>query len=341
MASKEAVLHRGLSRADACDLSVIIPAHNAEKYMRQTLESVATVVEECKSTVVQIVVVINGSKDATDVVVREFAASWTGWIDVFEMELGCLSSARNLALDNSKGRYIAFLDSDDIWLSGMRDVIPLVHSSSSDIIEFNAVRFSDEVDIPLSKGIFDQYLSGSCGQVFLKESVFKFAKWYVWTRFFKASVLEVIRFSPARRYEDINFVAFAYLKARSIYSTSVRAIGYRINPSSITSNPREKDVADLLYFLDEQKQWLALFTDPQEVRLIKILRCNTWTAAHSLQHSMDAVSKEAKAHMSDVRRELLVDGIYRELGPVVQIHIKFGRLYGFYKSAKRCIKSLI
>ena len=341
MVSKEAALHRSLSGADACDLSIIIPAHNAEKYMRQTLESVANIIEECKSTVVQVVVVINGSKDATDVVVREFAASWTGWIDVFEMELGCLSSARNLALDNSRGRYIAFLDSDDIWLSEMKEVIPLVSLDSFDIIEFNAVRFVNEAEIPLLSGIFDGYLSGSCGPASLKESVFKFAKWFLWARFFKASVLKGIRFCPARRYEDINFAAFAYLKARSVYSTSARAIGYRVNPSSITSNAREKDVADLLFFLDEQKQWLALFTDPQEVRLIKILRCNTWTAAHSLQHSVDAVSKETETHMSDVRRELLGDGIYRELGPAVQIHIKFSRLYGLYKAAKRCIKGLI
>jgi glycosyltransferase involved in cell wall biosynthesis len=88
-------------------VSVIIPAYNAEKYIAATLHScLAQSLSD-----IEIIVVDDGSSDRTAQIVEGFDDSR---LCLLRKENGGVSSARNHALRFASGRYVQFLDADDI-----------------------------------------------------------------------------------------------------------------------------------------------------------------------------------------------------------------------------------
>lgn len=94
------------------EVTVLIPAYNATRYLAQTLDSV---VSQSYSQW-HIVVVDDGSKDGTAELAEDYALRLPGRMTVLRKENGGVSSARNLGIRESRGDIIALLDADDIWL---------------------------------------------------------------------------------------------------------------------------------------------------------------------------------------------------------------------------------
>lgn len=89
-------------------VSVVIPAHNAEQYLAETLQSVFAQTY----TALEVIVVDDGSTDGTAALVREQfpAAACLSKVN------GRVARARNHGIDHARGEWIAFLDADDVWL---------------------------------------------------------------------------------------------------------------------------------------------------------------------------------------------------------------------------------
>jgi glycosyltransferase involved in cell wall biosynthesis len=91
-------------------VSVIVPVYNCERFVREALDSVlAQGVPD-----LEIVVVDDGSTDATLQVVEQFGSV----VRVLRQRNLGPAAARNRAVRASRGRYLAFLDGDDVWLPG-------------------------------------------------------------------------------------------------------------------------------------------------------------------------------------------------------------------------------
>ncbi len=91
-------------------LSVIIPAYNRADLVPITVDSVLN----SGLDDFEIVVVDDGSTDQTPDVVRAMATP----VRYLRQANGGLASARNAGFAASRGRYVAFLDSDDLWFPG-------------------------------------------------------------------------------------------------------------------------------------------------------------------------------------------------------------------------------
>jgi glycosyltransferase involved in cell wall biosynthesis len=89
------------------EVSVIIPTHNYAQYIRQALDSVFN--QTYKDY--EIIVVDDGSQDST----REIMLSYGDRIRYYYQENQGPAKARNKGIIESRGKYIAFLDADDIW----------------------------------------------------------------------------------------------------------------------------------------------------------------------------------------------------------------------------------
>ncbi len=94
-------------------ISVIIPTYNSAKYITETIHSVQA--QEWQE--LEIIIMDDGSSDNTLSVVRALAAE-DSRIKVYQQENGKPAKARNNAVREAQGTWIALLDSDDIWLPG-------------------------------------------------------------------------------------------------------------------------------------------------------------------------------------------------------------------------------
>ena len=93
-------------------ISVVIPAYNAEKTI---IECINSVLNQTRIDLIEeIIIVDDGSKDQTANVVRENFDNKL--IRIISKSNGGVSSARNTGIKSAKGKWIALLDSDDIWL---------------------------------------------------------------------------------------------------------------------------------------------------------------------------------------------------------------------------------
>ena len=92
-------------------VSIITPSHNSSLHIAQTIESVLTQTYEQW----EMIIADDASTDSTPRIVKEYAQKDTR-IRLIPMELHSgAAEARNTALRDARGRYIAFLDSDDLW----------------------------------------------------------------------------------------------------------------------------------------------------------------------------------------------------------------------------------
>jgi glycosyltransferase involved in cell wall biosynthesis len=90
--------------------SVIIPAYNAERFLRQAVESALAQTYPR----VEVIVVNDGSTDGTQKLAEELARN-DGRVKVFTQENAGVGAARNRGITEAQGAYIAPLDADDFW----------------------------------------------------------------------------------------------------------------------------------------------------------------------------------------------------------------------------------
>jgi glycosyltransferase involved in cell wall biosynthesis len=96
-------------------VSILIPLHNAECWLAKTLESALTQTWKY----IEIVIVDDGSKDASFEIARRFESSN---VNIIRQVNRGASSARNTALKQAQGDFIQYLDADDVLDTGKIEI---------------------------------------------------------------------------------------------------------------------------------------------------------------------------------------------------------------------------
>ena len=94
--------------------STIIAAFNRGTLIRATLDS-AISQNENDDDLQEIIIVDDGSTDDTPVILQQYVERYPGRLRVLRQNNAGPGAARNRGLQEAKGRYISFLDSDDVW----------------------------------------------------------------------------------------------------------------------------------------------------------------------------------------------------------------------------------
>lgn len=92
------------------NMSIVVPAYNAEKYIKKTLDSL----KNQSMQEIEIICVNDGSKDNTLRIMKEYAASDSRFIIIDKKNEG-IAFARRDGIKKSSSKYISFLDSDDFY----------------------------------------------------------------------------------------------------------------------------------------------------------------------------------------------------------------------------------
>jgi len=119
------------------DVSVIMPTHNCCEFIGEAISSVQA--QSCRS--LELIVVDDGSTDGTAAALPALP-----FLRYLSRPRGGPSAARNTGLRAARGRYVAFLDADDLWEPGSLDRRLAFATSHPDIglVFGDACFFSDE-----------------------------------------------------------------------------------------------------------------------------------------------------------------------------------------------------
>lgn len=92
-------------------VSIIVPVYNAEHYIRRCIDSILNQ----EYTNFELIVVNDGSKDSSGQICEEYAKKDPRVVVIHKENTG-VSDTRNVAIDQARGAYLQFLDSDD-WIT--------------------------------------------------------------------------------------------------------------------------------------------------------------------------------------------------------------------------------
>lgn len=122
-------------------ISVIVPIYNVEKYVELSIKSILNQVYKN----FEIIVVNDGTQDKSAELVR-YLSMEDNRIRIIEEDNRGLAAARNNGLRHSKGKYVCFLDSDDlIDKNHLSELVELAYRNDLDIV-FSGFEVTDEIN---------------------------------------------------------------------------------------------------------------------------------------------------------------------------------------------------
>ncbi|MCL6263662.1 glycosyltransferase family 2 protein [Craterilacuibacter sp. RT1T] len=231
-------------------ISIIIPAYNVENLIAQTLISVC---KQIKKNETEIIIINDGSTDKTELKIKEYIEKHSDTTIRYLNQINQgLSAARNTGLAIATGKYLTFLDSDDMWADNYMQVIRPLLDTDFDIIDYNCTKFTQHSDGEIKNRV-EEYINGTRKEISRGDvaNIFKNSKWYSWARVYKRELWKNIRFPIGRRFEDLATTPLLYFKAnpKKILSIGDAIYLYRINPNGITHNLRDSDLQDIEHAL--------------------------------------------------------------------------------------------
>ena len=189
-------------------LSILIPAYNVEGWVTRCLDSIFNL--DVPS--VEVVVVDDGSSDATYRVIEEYARQHIN-LRLFHKHNEGVGAARNYLLDKACGEFIWFVDSDDYIAEGaLRHIFSELNSTI------------DLLSVSYNGGVFTPF-EGSATEYIQKGYI----NGYLWTKIIRRSVIEDahIRFDPQRySQEDWFFLMQVYPLLENIKQITLQAYVY-------------------------------------------------------------------------------------------------------------------
>lgn len=208
-------------------VSIIIPVYNAEKTLKQCVQSVLKQSYEY----IQVILVDDGSKDSSLQLCKLFEREDPRVI-VIEKVNGGVSSARNIGIDNATGDYLMFLDSDDWFEENMIETyVDLLDKHRTDIIIGSLHGISLENQCPFNKTvpIIGRYNEEIWNVICDSSEMFG----YIGGKIFRRDILDnyEIRFNEKMyAQEDLDFCLSYYEKIDSFYLTEYAAYQYYYEP---------------------------------------------------------------------------------------------------------------
>ena len=122
------------------DLSLIIPIYNTSQWLRPCLDSAIAAIEGIDA---EVLLIDDGSTDDSGEIAKEYAGKYPV-LKYYYKENGGLSNARNFGIGKACGRYIAFLDSDDMVADHIyRDMLCMAEKNKTPLTICNVTRIKE------------------------------------------------------------------------------------------------------------------------------------------------------------------------------------------------------
>lgn len=261
-------------------ISICIPAYNAAAFIEQTLNSVKN------QTFLnwELIVIEDGTDDGTGQIVKAFAKTVNQEVIYYRNTVNKgLSATRNIAASKSKGNWLAFVDSDDIWHPDhLKTLIDTAEKKTNcDLIHSGFNFFYEDYNQPfyqqkLSEKVVNEFpISLYTGEYRIQpSSIMVTQKLYAAINGFNESYRSV---------EDLNFYFRSSEKGFKFAFSGLNTCFYRRNLDGLTSHSLNMAHYCAKVYTDTLG-WQAI---PKSLRLKKI--AELWLSTARLARKSDTV----------------------------------------------------
>ena len=229
-------------------ITVIIPLYNAERFIRQSLNSVLNQT----LTDFEVIAVDDCSTDRSIEIVEGMSAQFNGRLKLIKREINSGGSAvpRNVGLRIAHGKYIMFLDNDDLYTrTALEEMYSTAESTNADVVhaeKFFLLKGEDKlvttswerkpyVDEPTV--ITDDI--GERVKLFAQRRLY----WHVWSKMFRRDFIaeHCLEFPPMKIADDMMFCFYCLsLAKRYVRVPNVFNI-YRLRKDSASQNASSEE----------------------------------------------------------------------------------------------------
>lgn len=318
-------------------ISVVIPVYNVEKYLAEAIESVFSQNTE----ELEMIAINDGSQDSSKEILDSYEEK-DSRLRVIHQENRGLSAVRNRGLKIAKGKYIYFLDSDDVLKSNaLEKVLARLEATKSEIACFSVNLIDDAGHLrtkrnkKVAKGL--EIPEPVKGEEFLRQTFHRgkygaIVQKYVFLRNFLEE--HGLKFDEGYIHEDEAFTMEAVSLAEKIVSFEDVFLLKRTRPGSIMNTLRgEKNIEGWLKAASRLLRFVERKSLSESVKSI-IKKKASQLILISL-YNIQRINRRSELNLS------LYDYIdraeMRKLGFVFNLKIRFNLIYKAYHK----IRSLI
>lgn len=252
------------------DLSIIVPVHNGDNFLEDNINACLSQITDYKY---EIIYVNDGSTDNSADILDKYSDNKK--IKILQKENGGSASARNRGIEIAKGRYIMFVDCDD-----------LIHNDMVEKMLKNA--YLQDFDIVMCSHNLVKYYNGKVNStipyVYPKYNLLDYSEdnkifnypGFPWGKVYKRELFEYARFPEGYWYEDTIIHMLVYLQCEKFKYIDDVLYDYRFNENSITntvSNSVNSKVMDRYWIIKNiEQQYKNLSIECDDIFYVLLLK---------------------------------------------------------------------
>ncbi|TFD72412.1 glycosyltransferase family 2 protein [Cryobacterium gelidum] len=212
-------------------VSVIVPAYNAAEFLDGAIERLLQQTLAVDSAAIEIIVVDDGSTDATATIGAR-AATEHASVHFFQQERnGGVALARARAVAESRGDFLWFVDCDDDWADfALEKLVAAARSTGADVVVCGAEYVYPGQRRPLAAPALTGPITGAEAFGLLLDGELT---GHLWNKLFRHSLTQEIEFTPARVHSDLAMVAQLIAAADRVAFISDVLYSYVVRGGSI------------------------------------------------------------------------------------------------------------
>lgn len=222
------------------NLSIIVPIYNVEKYLDKCIQSL---INQKLDFTYEIILVNDGSTDNSEKIIKKYLNKSN--IIYINKKNGGLSDARNIGIENAKGEYIGFVDSDDYISDDMYNKMLIeAKQRKVDIVICGISRVNEN-----GKEIRNYIPTNNSFEEILKNA-------YACNKIYKKELFKRISYPIGKHYEDIFTIPKLYLKSKKVFFIQEKLYYYLERDGAITQKCNNEKITDIIDAYLELKNYL-------------------------------------------------------------------------------------
>ena len=283
------------------DFTFVVPLYNSSNYID---ELVLMLVNQNTVYSYEIILVDDGSKDDTLAKIKEYERKYSSLIHVIAKENGGISNARNSGLLASKGKYIGFMDHDDMVDENyVQELISAAYSNDADLVKCEIVVKNQGGSICENIQTVDEVISLSEADKLMAYDG------YIWACAISRKLFEHLRFPDSYWYEDMITRFLIYPRCNKIVNTTkTKYVKYEheTNASKILWSSKNYKSLEQLYLLEHIFDCVPKFEIEKDLFIAKALLSE---AGGTTEYRVNKLDSNIKKQVFIALRKIVLSNI--------------------------------